>query len=106
MGADIYKLVDGKPVLSGYIKSKEEIDAETVAKIREQYSTEDELKIHRLAIADPQLQEFIDYVNYVNTCRAEGEQKLADARTQLASLEQVELQEGEFTRKIFVEPEG
>lgn len=58
--------------------SKVEIDAQVVEKIREIYTENDEFKMQRLAnyaIANgqPLPQEFIDYYNYAEQCRAWGQ---------------------------------
>jgi len=47
MGTDIYLLKDDGYTLADYIKSDEEINKETLEKIRLRYSETDELKLHR-----------------------------------------------------------
>ncbi len=107
MGTDIHRIVNNRPVLAGYIKSVEEINKDVVAKIREKYSVDEEEKLKRLAInslvnneAIPS--EYDAYNNYVEECRAWGDEQKALAQTRLAELTEVEIQEGEEVRKIFV----
>lgn len=109
MGTDIHRIVNNRPQLDGYIKSAEEINKDVVTKIRERYSVDEEEKLKRLAInslvnneAPPS--EYNDFNNYVEECRAWGDQKKAEAQSALAELEQVEIPEGEEgeTRVIWV----
>jgi len=100
-GIDVYKIVNKKPVLVGYIKSDEEIDRETLAEIREKYSLEDELKVLRLASADPE--SFKAYNDYVEECRAKGKQKKLDAASKLKALKKKKITENGESRTIYVE---
>ena len=100
-GTNIYKVVNKKPILIGYIKSNEEINKETLAEIRKEYSLEEELKILRRQAVDKDA--FQAYNDYVEECRAKGQQKKEEAATKLASLKQAEITEGEEKRMIYVE---
>lgn len=107
MGTDIYRIVNDRPVLDGYIKSVEEINKDVVAKIREKYSVDEEEKLKRLAInslvnneAIPS--EYNDFNNYVEECRAWGDEQKALAQTRLTELTEIEIQEGEESRTVWV----
>jgi len=105
MGTNIFELNDnGDYQIAGYIKSDEEVNKETAAKIREKYSLEDEVKLNRIAnsLSKAQTpQEFIDYNNCVEALRAEGRaQKQANAE-ELATLNQVEVGEGSMKHFIY-----
>ena len=61
-----------------YVPTEAEIDAQVVVKIRERYTENDEYKMLRIsnyAIANnqPLPQEFMDYYNYAEQCRAWGQ---------------------------------
>lgn len=83
-GADILSCVlkadaESKTVWYEYIRRSEEqakrekeIDAAVVAKIRERYDANEELKMLRLGITDPENADFATYNAYVEECRAWG----------------------------------
>lgn len=56
--------------------TEESIDRQVVAKIRERYPDEnEEFKMLRLGILNPQNEEFIAYNQYVEECRAWGREQ-------------------------------
>ena len=109
MGTNVFKLNgDGKYQIAGYIKSDEEIDKETFAKIKAIYPDEPisnlslEIKMLRIGIANPTDVLFVAYNNFVNQCRAEGQAaKIANAE-KLAALKKVEIGENIMPTKIMV----
>ena len=105
MGTNIFELNDnGDFQIVGYVKSDEEVNKETTAKIREKYSPEDEAKLNRIANALPKAQvpqEFVEYNTYAETCRAEGRAKKQANADELATLDQVEIGEGAMKHFIF-----
>lgn len=98
-GTEIFKLIDNQYLKDDYIKSADEINAETEAKIRQRYSACDEIKL--LRIGDRTSQEFIDYNNFVEQCRMEGRAQKAANATEIATLTEIEIGE-EMKTKIFV----
>jgi len=100
MGISIYKIVNGKPSLDGYIKDDKEINEETKIKIREKYSLEDELKILRLASTDTA--SFSEYNDYVEMCRDEGRAKKEANASVIASLTKKTIIEDNKERIIYV----
>lgn len=107
MGTDIHRIVNNRPQLDGYIKSVEEINEDVVAKIREKYSVNEEEKLKRLAINalsnnEPVPVEYDEYNTYIEECRAWGDEQKALAQTQLNELTEIEIPDGEETRKIWV----
>lgn len=107
MGTDVFKIIGNRPVLDGYIKSPEEINKDVVAKIREKYSVDEEEKLKRLAfnaLANNQSvpDEYNDFNTYVEECRQWGNGQKALADSQLAELKEIEIQDGEEKRKIWV----
>lgn len=50
-----------------------DIDAEVVAKIRERYDINEECKMLRLGVINPENAEFVAYNTYVEECRAWGQ---------------------------------
>ena len=51
------------------------VDHEVVAMIRERYSVDDEYKMLRIGVLNPQDEEFIAYNEYVEECRAWGRER-------------------------------
>lgn len=104
MGTNVFKLnADGQYRIIDYIKSDEEINAETEAKIRQKYSINDELKLNRTANAsDASAAGFAEYNTYVETCRAEGATKKQSAATARAALTEIEIDNGGMKTKIMV----
>ena len=100
-GINVYKIVNNKPVLVGYLKSEEEIDKEVLSKIREKYPLEEELKILRLKETNPDL--FQEYNDYVEECRAEGKAKKAEIAQKLEELETTTIKDGDEERVIYIE---
>jgi len=100
-GISIYKIVKKKPVLTDYIKSNEEINEETIAKIREKYSLDNELKILRTAKTNTTA--FTTYNNYIEQCQTEGEIKKQFAIGKVATLKKKTLTENKEKRIIYVE---
>ena len=106
MGTDVYKIVNGKPVLANYIKDNAEIDEETIRKIREKYSEKDELKLHRTVIKEGQLTpEFEEYNTYVEQCREEGKTLKLSKNAFKDSLKKVKIQDGDQEREILTIPD-
>lgn len=106
MGTDVYKIVNGKPVLANYIKDNAEIDEETIRKIREKYSEKDELKLHRQVIKKGQLTaEFEEYNTYVEQCREEGKTLKLSKNAFKGSLKKVKIQDGDQEREILTIPD-
>jgi len=54
-------------------RTREQINAQVVAKIREKYSIDDEFKMHRLGMQDKNNLEYLKYINYVQQCIDWGE---------------------------------
>ena len=109
MGTNIFKLNEaGQYQIVDYIKSDEEIDKETFAKIKKEYPDKPEAgepteaKMLRLGILNPQDAEFIAYNNYVTACRLEGAAKKQSAATERTTLTEVELDNGGMKTKIMV----
>lgn len=107
MGTDIFTIVNNRPQLDGYIKSVEEINKDVVAKIRERYSVDEEEKLKRLAINalannDPIPTGYNEYNSYIEQCRAWGDEQKALAQTRLTELTEIEIQEGEESRTVWV----
>ena len=109
MGTNVFKLnADGQYQIVGYIKSDEEIDKETFAKIKEKYPDKPEAgepteaKMLRLGILNSQDAEFILYNNYVNACRSEGTAKKQSAAAERAALTEVQIDNGGMPTKIMV----
>ena len=48
--------------------TREQINAQVVAKIRERYSIDDEFKMQRLGLQDKNNLEYLKYINYVQQC--------------------------------------
>jgi len=106
MGFDVYKIINGKPVLTDYIKDNTEIDEETIKKIREKYSEKDELKLHRTVIKEGQLTpEFEEYNTYVEQCREEGKTLKLSKNAFKDSLKKVKIQDGDQEREILTIPD-
>lgn len=59
-------------------KTKEDIDMEVVGKIREAYSLNDECKMLRIGVKEPNNPEFIAYDEYAEQCRSWGRAKKAE----------------------------
>src|SRR5690606_18361005 len=57
---------------SAYTPTKEDINQQVVAKIREQYSIDDEFQMQRLGLQDSTNSEYQAYLRYVNECIAWG----------------------------------
>lgn len=72
MGTDVFKIDGNNYIPADYIKSESEVDAETLQMIREKYSESDETKIHRQMLNGEKIEEFREYNDYVNACRAIG----------------------------------
>lgn len=107
-GTSIYKLVDGKPVEVGYIKSDTEIDKDTERKIREVYSVEEEIKLNRMANAVAKTnthEEFTTYHEFVESCVEEGKAKKLAVAAARAELVEVTIQENGEDRTIYTLPE-
>ena len=49
-------------------RTREQINAQVVAKIREKYSIDDEFKMQRLGMIDKNNLEYLKYINYVQQC--------------------------------------
>jgi hypothetical protein len=99
MGTNIFELNDnGDFQIVGYIKSDEEVNAETEKAIASKYSSADEIKLLRLN--DRASTEFIAYNTFVEKCRAEGRAEKQANADELAMLKQVEI--GEGTMKHFI----
>ena len=107
MGTDIHRIVNNRPQLDGYIKSVEEINEDVVAKIREKYSVNEEEKLKRLAInalvnSEPVPAEYNDFNTYIEECRQWGDEQKLLAQTEFNALTEIEIPDGEETRKIWV----
>lgn len=106
MGADVFKIIKGKPVLVDYVKDNAEIDEDTVKKIREKYSEKDELKLHRQVIKKGQLTaDFEEYNTYVEQCREEGKTLKLSKNAFKDSLKKVKIQDGDQEREILTIPD-
>jgi len=53
--------------------TREQINGQVVAKIRERYSIDEEFKMHRLGLLDRNNVEYLKYLNYVQQCIDWGE---------------------------------
>jgi len=109
MGTNVFKLNEsGKYQIVDYIKSDEEIDKETFAKIKAKYPDEPvsglplEIKMLRKGIVNPQDADFAAYNNFVSKCRDEGATTKATNAAKLATLKQITLTEGTMNRIIYV----
>lgn len=106
MGADVFKIIKGKPVLVDYVKDNAEIDEDTVKKIREKYSEKDELKLHRQVIKKGQLTaDFEEYNTFVEQCRDEGKALKLAKKAFKDSLRIVKIQDGDQEREILTTPD-
>ncbi len=104
MGTNIFKLnADGNYQIVDYIKSDDEVNAETEAIIRAKYSVSDELKLHRLNAVTPGNSDFANYNVFAESCRLNGRNKKAANAAKLATLKQVTIGEGNFVDTIFVQ---
>jgi len=88
---DIYKLINNNYVLVDYIKSDDEIDKETLQKIRQRYSEIEEIKLHRQKLNGENINEYNEYNAYVELCRAEGKSKKLINAEKLALTEEIEI---------------
>jgi len=95
-GIEVFQLVDGQYKIVDYIKSDDEIDKETFARIKEKYPDKPgsgesiEMKMLRIGILNPQDPSFLAYNDFVEKIRAEGKaekQAAAEARAQLKEVE-------------------
>ncbi len=103
MGTDVFGLVNSKYLKIDYIKSDEEVNAETEAAVRAKYSVSDELKLHRLNAVTPGNPDFATYNNYVESCRATGKARKEANAAAAALLKGVDLsQESGELVKIMV----
>lgn len=98
MGTNVFKLMpDSNYKIVDYIKSDDEIDKETFAKIKAAYPDEPitglslEVKMLRIGILNPQDASFVAYNDFVDNCRAEGITKKQAAATARAALKEVAL---------------
>lgn len=105
MGTDVFKLVKDTPIFSDYIKSPEEIDSETLTKIRVVYTEAQEMKLHRQKLNGENLEEYEAYNTYVEECRAEGRLKKQEAQERLDRLVPHTIKEDNQERTVMVEGE-
>jgi len=71
----------GETLFCESILTDEQVKNLVVAKIREKYSINDEMKTQRFGIADSQNVEFLEYNKYVGNCRAYGAELKAQSLT-------------------------
>ncbi len=109
MGTNIFKLNSGGNYqIVDYIKSDDEVDKETFARVKAAYPDEPgsglplEMKMLRIGITNPQDTSFIAYNNFVNQCRADGATAKAANAAKLALLKQVSLPDGMMRTVIYV----
>jgi hypothetical protein len=57
-----------KPKIIEYIPTKEDINNQVVAKIRERYDINKEFQMHRLALQNPSSEEYLAYLQYIQEC--------------------------------------
>lgn len=105
MGTDIFKLVEGSPIFSDYIKSPEEVDKDTLERIRSRYSQSDETKLHRQMLNGENTDEYEAYNEYVENCRAEGRSIKELNQERLGQLTPYVIEDENGTRTIMVEDE-
>ncbi len=91
MGTDVFGLVNSKYLKIDYIKSDEEVNAETEAAVRAKYSVSDELKLHRLNAITPGNPDFTAYNTFVEGRRATGKANKDANAAAVALLKEVEL---------------
>lgn len=103
MGTDVFKIIDDTPVFSGYIKSDEEIDKDTLTKIRARYSEAEEMKLHRQKLNGENLAAYEEYNSFVETCRSEGQNEKLENLMKIAELIPYEIADGEVTKTIMTE---
>ena len=103
MGTDVFELIGSKYLKVDYIKSDEEVNAETEAAVRAKYSLSDELKLHRLNAITPGSSDFTAYNTFVESCRAIGKARKEANAAAAALLKGVDLsQESGELVKIMV----
>lgn len=91
MGTDVFGSVNGNYLKIDYIKSDEEVNAETEAAVRVKYSVSDELKLHRLNAVTPGSPDFTAYNSFVEDCRAIGKANKDANTAALVLLKEVDL---------------
>lgn len=106
MGTDIFKLVEGTPIFADYIKSPEEVDKDTLERIRSRYSQSDEIKLHRQMLNGENTDEYYEYNEYVEYCRAEGRSTKEENQQRLGQLTPHVIEDENGTRTIMVEDEN
>lgn len=110
MGTNVFNLnADGQYQIVDYVKSDEEVDKETFAKIKTAYPDEPisglplEIKMLRIGITNSQDALFVAYNKFVNQCRTEGTAAKAANAAKIAALKQVIIGEGAMKQNIYVE---
>lgn len=106
MGTDVFKIIDDTPVFSGYIKSDEEIDKDTLTKIRARYSEAEEMKLHRQKLNGDNLAAYEEYNSFVEACRSEGQNEKLNNKSKIENLVEFEIKEGDETKIILVKNEN
>jgi len=106
MGTDVFKIINDVPVFSGYIKSDEEVDNDTLDKIRTRYSEAEEMKLHRQKLNGENHEEYEIYNIFVEQCREEGRIIKQANQARLARLTPYEIEDGNDTKTIMVEDEN
>ncbi len=103
MGTDVFKIINNEPVFSGYIKSDEEVDKDTLDKIRSKYSEAEEMKLHRQKLNGENLAAYDEYNSFVEECRNEGQNAKLDNMLRLAKLVSYEITDENTTTTIMTE---
>ena len=106
MGTDVFKIIDDTPVFSGYIKSDEEIDKDTLTKIRARYSEAEEMKLHRQKLNGENLAAYEEYNSFVEACRNEGQGIKLNNKNKIDNLVEFEIKEENETKTIMINNEN
>jgi len=105
MGTDVFKIINDVPVFSGYIKSDEEVDKDTLDKIRTRYSEAEEMKLHRQKLNGENLEAYEEYNSFVEECRNVGQNAKQVNQERLEQLTPYSIEDENDTKTIMVENE-
>lgn len=102
MGRQIYKIVDEVFQLDEYLKSKEELDKDLVAELRNIYSEDAEFALINKGISDANDVDYVAYRNLVSELKVKRDAKLAENQAKLDNTQEVEYQDGDELRTVLV----
>ena len=103
MGTNVFELMpDGNYKIIDYIKSDDEIDLETSAKIKSRFNDDEREKRLRLGIDNPLDPQFVEFNNFAFSCRTDGRAKKQAAATARAALTEMVIDNGGMKTKIMV----